>query len=337
MWNILLNEDEAMIADSVREFLAAELPLERLRPKPTVVIEWDAIRPTMAQLGWFAVGLPEAAGGSGLGLVEEMLIQREFGRHVASPSSLAIVLAGHICVEAGDHAQAGEVTSGESSVALALVQPDARGDARAYVFDWREGDRIVAWTDAGVGLFPAEALADPRAEECTDDSVTLHSSTLSLDKALHWIDADTSQLPARIRVLLAAALVGLADQACDLTVEYAKIREQFGKPIGSFQAVKHRCADMGVRTRLAWYQTNVACLKVMASTADAPLQVDSALLLATEAAHENGRASVQMHGGIGFQAECDVHWFVKRAHIYDQLVGGRRCIARNVLSHPLAA
>ncbi|MDR2858335.1 MAG: acyl-CoA/acyl-ACP dehydrogenase [Novosphingobium sp.] len=336
MWNILLNDDEAMITESVRAFLSAEMPLERLRPK-AVQADWQAIRRNMAELGWFAVGLSEECGGAGLGLVEEMLIQREFGRYVVSPSTLAIVLAGHICSAAGDPARAVEATSGEAAVGLALLHPDARGMAPAYLFDWQEGGRIVAWTDAGIGLFPAAALSGWRPEEAMDDSLTLHSGTLALDKAIHWIPARQSPLLARARVLIAAALVGLADHACDLTVAYAKIREQFGSPIGAFQAVKHRCADMGVRTRLAWYQTNVACLKTIAEAPDAALQTDSALLLAAEAAHENGRAGIQMHGGIGFQAECDIHWFMKRAHVYDQLAGGRLALARSVLSYPPAA
>jgi alkylation response protein AidB-like acyl-CoA dehydrogenase len=336
MWNILLNEDEAMIAATVRQFLVAELPLERLRPKAPAT-DPTAIRREMGQLGWFAVGLPEDCGGSSLGLVEEMLIQRELGRFVASPSTLAIVLAAHVCVAAGDAQMASLLASGEVSVGTALVRPDAFGEAQAYVFDWHDGDRILAWTEDGMGLFPAASFSLSQCEAAMDDSVTLHVGTLALNKPEHWVPNGGSSLLNRARVLIAAALCGLADHACNLTVEYAKMREQFGKPIGTFQAVKHRIADMGVRSRLAWYQTQVACLKVLANADDADLQVDSALLVAVEAAHENGRAGIQMHGAIGFQAECDIHWFMKRAHLYDQLVGGRLTVARAVLSHPLAA
>jgi alkylation response protein AidB-like acyl-CoA dehydrogenase len=330
MWNILQSDDERMIADSVREFLTAELPLDRLRPK-AVPVDADAVRRAMAGLGWFSVGLPEKAGGAGLGLVEEMLIQRELGRQVAGISTLATVLAAHVALAAGDEQLAGEQASGANSVGLAMVAADATGVAPAYAFDWSEGNRLVCWTGQGIGLFGPEAMADARAEECLDESVTLHTGKLSLDKALHWVDDPA--LLARVRVLVAALLVGLAEQACELTVEYAKIREQFGQPIGAFQAVKHRAADMGVRARLAWYQTCVACLKVAAGAEDAALQVDSALLLAAEAAHENGRAGIQLHGAIGFQSECDIHWFMKRAHIYDQLAGGRIVMARKVLAY----
>jgi alkylation response protein AidB-like acyl-CoA dehydrogenase len=112
------------------------------------------------------------------------------------------------------------------------------------------------------------------------------------------------------------------------------VREQFGKPIGSFQAIKQRCADMAVRQRLSWYQTSLACLKLAAGAEDAPLQVASAKLLAAEAAQENGRGCVQIHGGIGFQAECDAHWFLKRARVYDQAGGAVAEQARRVIAAP---
>lgn len=333
MWNILPSEDETMIAASVREFLDAELPLERLRPKPVKQVEWAAVRAEMAQLGWFGVGLSEECGGSGLGLVEEMLIQREFGRAVASLSTLGIVIAGHVCAAGGNAELAADFAAGSCSVGVALL----RGDGTALVFDWQRGDPIVAWNETGVGLFPSEAFAGVEQGECIDDSLSMHTGAFALGKAIHWVPSGYASLLPRIRVLLAAALSGLADRACELTVDYAKIREQFGVAIGSFQAVKHRCADMGVRARLAWYQTCVASLKFTSASEDAGLQIGSALLLAAKAAHENGRAGVQMHGAIGFQAECDIHWFMKRAHVYEQLGGGRQGIARLVLEAPLAA
>jgi alkylation response protein AidB-like acyl-CoA dehydrogenase len=287
----------------------------------------------MAHLGWFGVSLPETCGGSGLGIVEEMLIQREFGRAVASLSTLGIVIASHVCVAANNAELARDIASGSCSVGVALI----RGDGSALVFDWQRGDPIVAWTSTGVGLFPSEAFAGVEQGECIDDSLSMHTGALALGKAIHWVPSGLADLLPRIRVLLAAALSGLADRACELTVDYAKLREQFGVAIGSFQAVKHRCADMGVRSRLAWYQTCVAGLKFAAEADDAGLQIGSALLLAAEAAHENGRAGIQMHGAIGFQAECDIHWFMKRAHVYEQLGGGRQGIARLVLEAPLAA
>jgi alkylation response protein AidB-like acyl-CoA dehydrogenase len=331
MWNILLNEDEKLIAESVRDYLASEMPLERLRPKAKAV-DSAAVREAMARLGWFAVGLPETVGGSGLGLVEETLIQREFGRYLVSPSALAIVLAGHICALAGDEALARSVTSGQRDVSLGLLLQRTADAACSYAFDWKDSGLIVAWTNDGMGLFSGDAFKNVQADSCIDDSLAMHAGELALDKAIHWIPSNAAPLVMRAQVMLAAALTGLAEHASTLTVEYARIREQFGKPIGTFQAVKHRCADMGVRARLAWYQTSLACLKAQTRAEDAAFQVASALLVAADAAHENGRAAIQVHGGIGFQAECDVHWFMKRAHVYDQLAGGRQALCRNILT-----
>ena len=335
MNDLLLSEDEAMIAGAVREFLEGELPIERLRPnaRPTdLAAAWQG----MAELGWFGVGLPESAGGSGLGLVEEMLIQRDCGRHLVSPKVLATMLAGHVAHHAGDNALATRFASGAATAALTIdTAPKAEGEVRPVLAVDRDGsEALLYWNEDGKGLFDAGSLDPAKRADCIDESVILHSGELSHSSATAWVDASQAPLARRADVLLAAALVGLAEHACNLAVEYAKIREQFGKVIGSFQAVKHRCADMAVRHRLAWYQTCLAALKLQAGANDAPLQVASAKLLAAEAAQENGEAGIHIHGGVGFQSECDAHWFVKRALIYDQAGGSMQLQAERVIAEP---
>jgi alkylation response protein AidB-like acyl-CoA dehydrogenase len=335
MWNLLLNEDERMIADSVNAYLARELPIERLRPK-AAPRDLARIRADMVEHGWFGVGLPEAVGGSGLGLVEEMLVQRECGRFLVTPSVLATVLAAHVAYHSGDADLAARMIAGKASAALALLAaPDPGADpAPAYAFDWTQEDFLLFWNDAGMGVYDAASFAQAKLDECLDDSVTLHAGLLALRRPRHWVAAKQAPLALRAQILLAAGLVGLAWHACELTVSYAKTREQFGKPIGTFQTVKHRCADMALRARLSWYQTELACLKVQTSAHDAVLQTAAAKLLAAQAAHENGRAAVHLHGGLGFQSECDVHWFMKRAHLYDQAGGSMRTQACTVIAEP---
>lgn len=335
MWNLLLSDDERMIADSVREFMSREMPLERLRPNAPKGRDPETVRAEMFGLGWFGVGLPEAAGGSGLGLVEEMLVQRACGRYLASPSTLAAVLGAHVAVHAGDAELAQALAMGERGAALAIPQPGAAGDRSALALDYRPGDLLLAWCDAGMGLYATTGF-DATPDACLDDSVTLHVGALDVGGPSLWVPAEQAPLALRAQVLLAAALTGLAEHACELAVEYAKVREQFGRPIGAFQAIKHRCADMGVRWRLAWYQTCQAALKVQAGEPDATLQAASAKLMAADAAHENGRAVIQVHGGIGFQSECDVHWFMKRAHIYDQAGGPIAAQAQRIFAEPSA-
>lgn len=338
MYDLLLSDDEAMIAGSVRDFLEAELPLARLRPDAKL-LDAGAVWRGMAGLGWLGVALPEQAGGSGLGIVEEALIQRECGRYLVSPGVLATMLAGHVALHAGDAGLAAAFAAGDAAAALIIDAAPAVMDRERDVLaiDRKPDAWLLYWNDDGMGLFEPSCLREATEGDPFDDSVTVQSGKLILDSATFWVAAEREPLPLRADVLLAAALVGLASHACDLAVDYAGLREQFGKPIGSFQAVKHRCADMAVRQRLAWYQTCLAALKLQAGADDAQLQVASAKVLAAEAAHENGRAAIQIHGGIGFQAECDVHWFVKRAVLYDQAGGAMARQCERIIAAPRPA
>lgn len=335
MWDLLLNDEQAMIAESVREYLARELPLERLRPN-AAPRNIERMRDGMADLGCLGLGLPRNMGGAGLGLVEEMLVQREFARHLVSPSVLATVLGAHVALHGGDTALTLALATGRTWAALAIMpRAESVNDRKlVYAFDWNAGDPLLVCSEEGMGLFDAAAFSRIRPDACLDDSVTMQAGFLRQDPAPLWSGASKSPLAMRAAVLLAASLIGLAEQACELTVEYAKIRQQFGQPIGSFQAVKHRCADMGLRARLGWFQTQLACLKVQANACDAALQSAAAKLSAARAAHENGRAAIQMHGALGFQAECDVHWFMKRAHLYDQAGGCMQVQAQRVIAEP---
>jgi len=202
------------------------------------------------------------------------------------------------------------------------------------VFDRGAHDLVLAWNRTGMGLFEPAELTAIRSEICLDDSLAMESGDLGISRPKYRVPSEQSPLSLRAEVLLSAALVGLAEHASELTVGYARVREQFGRPIGSFQAVKHRAADMGIRARLAWYQTCMAGLKVQAGMPDAPAQAAAAKFLAAQAAHENGRAAIQLHGGIGFQAECDVHWFMKRAHVYDHAGGSMKEQARRLAREP---
>jgi alkylation response protein AidB-like acyl-CoA dehydrogenase len=109
-----------------------------------------------------------------------------------------------------------------------------------------------------------------------------------------------------------------------MAVEYAKLREQFNKPIGSFQAVKHICADMAIRAEAALCQTTIAALVVAEGKPGADFQVTSAKIVATRAALENAAQNIQVHGAIGFTSEADAHLFLKRAHVMDQYAGDLR-------------
>lgn len=330
MLDLMPTEDEAMIADAARDFLTGELPIERLRPNASPVDDASVYR-RMAELGWLGLGLPADVGGSGMGLLEEVIIQRECARHLASPFVLAAVLAGHLAMAAGDMPLARAIAAGAVDASIALpTTSDRATTCDAFVFDWKPEALILAWNGDGMGLFEPKGFIDHRLDRCLDNSVTMSAGRIDFGASRHWITEQEKALRTHAQVLLAAALTGIAERACELTVEYVKVREQFGKPIGSFQAVKHRCADMAIRARLAWHQSRLAARALQAGQIDAAFQAASAKLVAGKAAQENARAAIQLHGGIGYQAECDVHWFMKRAQIYDQLGGSAPEQARRI-------
>jgi alkylation response protein AidB-like acyl-CoA dehydrogenase len=124
-------------------------------------------------------------------------------------------------------------------------------------------------------------------------------------------------------VLSCADAVGGIQRTVDASVEYGKVRTQFDKPIGSFQAVKHRCADMATRAEMARAATIYATVAVREAASDADFQVSVAKILCANAYVQNAGDNVQNHGGMGFTWECDAHLFVKRARSFDLTLGSR--------------
>src|SRR5262249_42311423 len=112
----------------------------------------------------------------------------------------------------------------------------------------------------------------------------------------------------------------IAEATRDLAVDYAKTREQFGKPIGSFQAIKHKCADMAVNAEAACSQTLLAALSLSKQEHDSMFQGAAATVVSNRAAVSNGEETIQIHGGMGFTSDCDAHLFLKRAHLNARLL-----------------
>ncbi len=129
-------------------------------------------------------------------------------------------------------------------------------------------------------------------------------------------------------MLTCAQLLGVATAARDLAVDYATTREQFGRPIGSFQAIKHRAADMAIRVEMTSAQLDMAAIAVRDAAPDAGFQVAALARLAPRAALENARAGIQIHGGIGFSAEADAQLYVKQAHLLRQMLAAPDLMAQ---------
>jgi alkylation response protein AidB-like acyl-CoA dehydrogenase len=291
--------DQVMLAEALGESLASILPVARLRQAHEESAQsWHALR----ELGVFGIALSEAQGGSGLGAVEEALIAIELGRRAVAPSVLA-------------------------TLGVAAMRPAMPAEEQRVAAGYRRGERVIIVGDPGASQVLVRAdsgaalYARPQSLQLIDD--TLWSSRLLQAHGLGepLFEADSNQL-LRLRLIDAAALAGLARAALEMAVTYASVREQFGRPIGSYQAVKHHCANMALSARLAGDQVSFAAVALADCRDDAALQVESALFVAGMAALEDAGKNIQVHGGIGFSDEADPHRLLKRARVVIEIAGG---------------
>ena len=315
-----LGEDQRQIVDAVQDVLVGAFPLSRFRERSGGNAD-DGAFGDIAALGWLSLGLAEASGGAGFGLLEEVLLFRELGRHLVTPRVLASVLGTHVALACGRSDLAGTIASGETPVALAAPIRGPTSGARSThaLFDAEGGSFALFWDKDQIFLTPLEAVTLHNRPNGVDRTVTLQMADLPATGRLMPETDACATLIRRADLLVAAQLLGLAQGALELAVDYAKTREQFGQPIGAFQAIKHRCADMKVRTKVLESLLMLAALSEQVGRSDAPLQVAAARLLASGAAIENAAAGIQIHGAMGFTAECHAHLFLLRSHLLRNL------------------
>lgn len=305
--------DQRALVASFDRPLDALLPLARLhRPAGEGADPWAGL----AELGLFGIALGEDAGGAGLGAAEDVLLAERLGRRLASPAVLATMVA--------VHAAAPDDVS-------AMIAGTLRA---APAYDAGNGVVIVDGAGANLVLLrtPTAATLHRSAAGDTPDAVAGRLWKTGLERGDPGAPVATLDDAAvlRARLIDAAALAGIAGAALDMAVGYATMREQFGRPIGSFQAIKHHCADMAMAARAAIDQTTFAAIAIDDTRDDRALQVEAALLLAIEAALGNARTNIQVHGGIGFSDEADPHLLLKRAHVQAAIAGGSEAAAPRI-------
>jgi alkylation response protein AidB-like acyl-CoA dehydrogenase len=305
-----LTEDQREIKSVAHELLAARSPIAKVRQAADAgqydAVLWNEI----VELGWPGIAVAEEHGGQGLGAVELSVLLEELGYACASTPLLSTAVAAAVIQAAGSDEQrerwlpglvSGEITAGVGSAELIV---DGHG---ADVLVLLDGDsaRLLAAADT-------EQLVtiDPTRRYARLANVSAEGDGLADGAA------------ARVHVAVAAEVTGICQRALDMTLEYVKDRKQFGVPVGSFQAVAHRCAQMLLHTESARSTAYFASW-----TADAePSRLAEGAALAGAAAATAGRevaaSAIQAHGGIGFTWEADVHWFYKRAEVDRALLGG---------------
>jgi len=328
--NFGFSEDQQTIKATARELLADRSPMARVREAAESGAADDHLRRELCELGWPGIAVPEEHGGQGLGAVELAVLLEELGYAVAATPFLGSVLAAAAIAHAGDDGQrarwlpglaSGELAGAFGGPALAVGAPGA--DVLVLV----EGGaaRVLAAADADV-----EPLA-------TVDPTRAYGRVAGEGEPL---PGDVAAALDRGAAAIAAELVGVCQRALDMTVAYVSERRQFGIPVGAFQAVAHRCAQMLLQTEGARSATYFAAWAADAAPDRLAEAAGLARATAGTAATEVTGSAIQAHGGIGFTWEADVHWLFKRAQLDAALLGGgstaRIALARLVAGRPAA-
>jgi alkylation response protein AidB-like acyl-CoA dehydrogenase len=336
-------DEQQAIKSTARDFLAARYKSERIRKLAESEhgfeqADWEE----MAELGWPGLALPEEWGGQGLGIVELSVLFEEMGYALAPSPLLSNTVVGLALALCGSEEQRerwlAPLAAGEKRGAPALW--DAGSTASPGLFSMEaqaEGDGVVLngekvlVMDAASADFLMVATADGRrhlVDRGADGITVTAEPSIDLTRRLYSVRFDgvrvtaADTLPAeaadyyavfhRVCVALAAESTGIAQRTMEMAVEYAKDRQQFGRPIGAYQAVSHRCAQMLLETENSRSAVYGAAWTADAEPESLPLAASMAKAYASDAGWRVPDASIQVHGGIGFTWEHDLHFFLKR-------------------------
>jgi len=305
-----LTEDQQALQSGIRSFCDDRYAFDQVGELEKAPLERTRWR-ELAEMGVFSLRLPEAQGGVGLGMAEAVLVFAELGRRVVpGPLLWSQLLAGLIPAAAtGDVIVGGLDRWHPSSDPLLVEHKDGL-------------DVLAVLAKDGVQRIDARKLGGAKIETPLDPLTPLtHVRELPKGECIAGPE-DAARLRLEGTLLTAALQLGIAEVTTELAVEYAKKREQFERPIASFQAIKHFAADMHVRQELAR-----AAVYAAGATLDQP-EVGSALraaaaakITAGEAALKNARACVQVHGGMGYTWEIPAHYYLKRAIVLENAFG----------------
>jgi alkylation response protein AidB-like acyl-CoA dehydrogenase len=344
-----LTAEQVAIRDSIRKFINTENPIAAAKAALESPVGYDAgTWRKMAELGWFGIGIPEAYGGAGLGLQELAIMYEEFGRGLyQGPHFGSALLCGQLLLKLGTDAQRKELlpqlASGKAIMSLALLEEDARWDApgiRVRAQRTRDG-----WRLTGAKLFVTHAaaadelLCAARDDETKSISLFRLRNAKSLPKRPMPSTSGNLYSEVSLRDLVVppddivgargaawtaleqvhqwaaavqcAEMVGLSQTILDMSVEYAKVRVQFGQAIVKYQAMQHVLADMLTRldsARLLTYQA----VSLLGDGLPARRELAMAKAFANEAAYQIALDGMQVHGGVGYMLEHPLPHYANR-------------------------
>jgi alkylation response protein AidB-like acyl-CoA dehydrogenase len=327
--DLLPDDDQAALVATVTDILEGEA--ERAGGDGSGT--WDAL----VEIGVFGLAVPEEAGGVGLGLAELALVFRAFGRYLTPGPLVGGVVAAQLAARAGDDALLARVLGGAR---VALAEPAVGADAPAVDgpitaqlrgLDLDGAELVLVLTESGAALLDASTVT-LTIRPSLDSTVS--SGLVTTDAANPILAEKGDQAWTTASLLVACLLGGIAEGAVEDSAKYVKVREQFGAPIGSFQAVKHRCAQMALLAESATSLAGFAALSLGAGEGSADTQLLAARVYCAEAARENAAGNIQNHGGMGFTMEASPHRFARRTATYANAVGALRAHLDRLASKP---
>jgi alkylation response protein AidB-like acyl-CoA dehydrogenase len=355
--NFAFSEEQEELRKSVRRFLEDKSPSAEVRRLMETTEGYDpAVWGQMAQqLGLQGLAIPEEYGGSGFSYVELIVVLEEMGRSLlCAPYFSTVALATNALLASGDDAAKKEflpgIASGDTIATLALTEDTGRWDEagislsatksgdgwvldghKSFVLDGHTATLILvaARTPAGVSLFAVDGNASglTRTPLPTMDQTRKQARLEFARVPARLIGSDGGGWPILSKTLdlaavaLAAEQVGGAQKVLDMSVEYAKVRVQFGRPIGSFQAIKHKCADMLLEVESAKSAAYYAGWAAAEDSDELPTVACLAKAYCSDAYFHAAAENIQIHGGIGFTWEHDAHLYFKRAKSSELYLG----------------
>ena len=354
--NFDFSDDQKVLRDQARKFLSQHAAPARVRKVLESDAPYDAeLWRGMAEQGWPGTAIPESYGGAGFGHLELCVIAEELGRSLApTPFASSVYLATEAIVLAGSGAQKKhwlpKLAMGEAIGCFALAEGIATtsprsiatraGDGKLYgtkvpVADGDVADVAVVLARTGddalsLSLVELKGAGVTRVPVKTVDPTRSHGRLVFDGAAAEPLGAPgqgwalTQRLLDRAAVLVAFEQVGGAQAALDMAREYALGRFAFGRPIASFQAIKHKLVDMYVATELARSNAYYGAWALSTDAPDLPVAAAAARVSATEAFWLAAKENIQTHGGMGFTWEFDCHLYYRRAKLLALALGSAR-------------
>ena len=323
--NFDLNDEQQEIKRTAHEFLASRYKPEKVRELAEARSYDDALWKEISELGCPGIAIAENDGGQGLGMVELAVLLEEAGIACAPTPLLGTAGAALIISAAGSDEQRAEwlpkLASGEATGAFGGFDHRANGDAESTLFcDLPTADVVVTFHNGGAFLAPASDV-EFEAFEAIDAT---RSYGLVSEPTGDPLPGDVDAGRDRLAVAIAAELTGIAQRTLEMATDYARERQQFGRPIGAYQAVSHRLAAMLLATEESRSLTYYASWTADAEPESLPMAAAMAGARSAEAGWEVPASALQVLGGIGFTWEHDLQFWLKRGRVAGRMLGSPR-------------